>query len=370
MALSPNPTSARLAASRKRESGYVLLTLLLMLALMSIAVLVAIVPIQFANQRDQEEEMIHRGVQYSRAIRTYYKKFSRYPSKLEDLDHTNNLRFLRRHYKDPLNKNKDFRLLHYGEQGVQLGLGTIGGGAIPGATSVNAMNGPNGTNSAFGGNSSLGGSSFGGGNSAFGNSPVNNNGVFSQSSPTANPGSAGTSTNAAPATGDVSDRTATAPGDATDANTQVNANGASDKGSSNQLVSGGAIVGVASISKQSTIRVFNKKKKYNEWQFVYDPSTDRGGIITTPYQPALASFGNNNINGAGGVNGAQGSNGLVNQSPFGQNPGQSGFGQSSFGQSSFGQSSSGQSGFGQSNGNNNSNFGNSPQPQQPPSNQQ
>ncbi len=47
--------------------------------------------------------MIHRGVQYSRAIRTYYKKFGRYPTKLEDLDNTNNMRYLRKHYKDPMN---------------------------------------------------------------------------------------------------------------------------------------------------------------------------------------------------------------------------------------------------------------------------
>ena len=86
--------------------------------------------------------MIHRGVQYSRAIRDYYKKFGRYPTRLEDLDNTNNLRYLRKHYKDPLNKNKDFRLLHFGEQGVTLG-GSIGGGTIPGANAVGVagMNG-------------------------------------------------------------------------------------------------------------------------------------------------------------------------------------------------------------------------------------
>ena len=81
--------------------------------------------------------MIHRGVQYSRAIRAYYKKFGRYPTKLEDLDNTNNLRYLRKHYKDPLNKNQDFKLLHYGEPGVTLGGGfSIGGGSIPGATAA------------------------------------------------------------------------------------------------------------------------------------------------------------------------------------------------------------------------------------------
>jgi hypothetical protein len=50
---------------------------------------------------------------------------------------------------------------------------------------------------------------------------------------------------------------------------------------------GGPIVGVASISKAPTIREFNHKNRYNQWQFIYDPSMDRGGLITTPAQPPL-----------------------------------------------------------------------------------
>src|ERR1700735_664635 len=119
---------------RRREDGYILLTLLLIVALMSIVALTVAVPIKFDLQRDREQEMIHRGVQYSRAIRTYYKKFGRYPTRLEDLDNTNNLRYLRKHYKDPLT-GQDFKLLHYGEPGVTVG-GAIGGGSIPGANPI------------------------------------------------------------------------------------------------------------------------------------------------------------------------------------------------------------------------------------------
>ena len=61
--------------------------------------------------------MIHRGTQYSRAIRRYVKKTGRYPSRLEELENTNNIRFLRKRYKDPIT-GKDFKLLHVGE--VQL----------------------------------------------------------------------------------------------------------------------------------------------------------------------------------------------------------------------------------------------------------
>ncbi len=59
-----------------------MLTLLLMMALMIIFAAAIVPSITFDIKRDREEEMIHRGVQYSRAIRAYYKKFGRYPPRL------------------------------------------------------------------------------------------------------------------------------------------------------------------------------------------------------------------------------------------------------------------------------------------------
>jgi type II secretory pathway pseudopilin PulG len=344
----PKRTAActRRQEGRPKEEGYVLLTLLLVVALMAIFALGIIIPIKFENQREQEQEMIHRGVQYSRAIRAYYKKFGRYPTKLEDLDNTNNLRYLRKHYKDPLNKNQDFRLLHYGEQGVTLGGGfSIGGGSIPGATPAGSSSGLNGSgpsNSGFG-------SGFGG--SGSGGSGVNSNGVFSQSSGlggNSNTGFGASSSNASGTNGTNANQGAVPDGSQTSSTSdnsdsgKISANGASDQSSSNQLVSGGPIVGVASISKKTTIREFNHKKKYNEWQFIYDPTLDRGGLITTPYQPGLAQGAAMQPN--------------LNGQPPGSTTGSS-FGNSSG--SSFGQSSS----FG-----NNANPGGSSPPSQPPPN--
>jgi len=341
---------------RPQEEGYILLTLLFVVALMAIFALGIIIPVKFEQQRDQEQEMIHRGVQYSRAIRAYYKKFGRYPTKLEDLDNTNNLRYLRKHYKDPLNckngKCEDFRLLHYGEQGVTLGGGfSIGGGSIPGATpagSPSGMNGSGSSSSGFG-SSGFGGSSFGG--SGSGGSGVNSNGVFSQSSGfggSSNSGFGANSNNAAGSNGTSANQTTVPDGSQTSSTsddsgaTKISGNGASDSSSSTQLVSGGPIVGVASISKKTTIREFNHKKKYSEWQFIYDPTLDRGGLITTPYQPGLQQGAamQPNLNGQppGGTTG----------SSFGNSSG-----------SSFGQSSS----FG-----NNANPGASSPPSQPPAN--
>jgi type II secretory pathway pseudopilin PulG len=368
--------------SRPKEEGYILLTLLLVVALMAIFAMGVIIPIKFAMQRDQEQEMIHRGVQYSRAIRAYYRKFQRYPTKLEDLDSTNNMRFLRRRYKDPLNKNQDFRLLHYGEPGVTLGTGfAIGGGSIPGATAIGSPAGANGSSSGssfggsgIGGGSGFGGSSFGGsgsGGSSFGgsgiggtnslggnNSGVNSSGVFAQTSGSDGSSNSGLGASSNPQSssqnGSGQQGTNPVPGsDSAQPSSPGTGQGSDSSSGQPPLVAGGPIVGVASLSKNTTIREFNKKKKYNEWQFVYDPTTDRGGLITTPYQPALAAFG-----APAALNGAQpagtntspfgGTNGGTNNTPFGGSNG-----------SSFGQSSS----FG-----NNGNSGGSSQPSQPPSN--
>jgi type II secretory pathway pseudopilin PulG len=280
-----------------------MLLLLLTVALMIITAAVIVPSITFDIKRDREEEMIHRGVQYSRAIRAYYKKFGRYPMKLEDLENTNQLRFLRKRYKDPLT-GKDFKLLHFGE--AKMTMNGLSGGTIPGAATLGAngsLNAPGiaqasgfGNNSGFGGNSSFGQSSTFGQNSQ--NTNSQNTPGDSSASDSSQPGSSATGNNAAG---------------------QGDNNGSSGDKLANTTFGGAPIVGVASTSKERTIREFDKKKKYNEWQFVYDPSLDRGFLITTPYQPQLQMFGAGpqNVNGPG----AAGQNG--NSSGFGNSFGNS-----------------------------------------------
>jgi len=267
--------------SRQHEDGYILLTLLLIIALMIIGTAAIVPSITFEIRRDREEEMIHRGVQYSRAIRAYYKKFGRYPTKLEDLESASNMRFLRKRYKDPIT-GKDFKLLHFGEVKLTFS-GGIGGGSIPGANPIGGqgLNGPGapgqvstfGGNSAFGQNSTPGGSFGANANSSFGTNAdgVNANAISNDT------GQSDSSTQVTPIPGqkEQPDQLST------------------------QVFGGGPIVGVASSSKKETIREFNHKKKYNEWQFIYDPATDRGGLLMTPNQPGLQGFGQGgqNLNG-------------------------------------------------------------------------
>jgi type II secretory pathway pseudopilin PulG len=290
-----------------------MLTLLLVMAMMAIAATIIVSDLKFTIRRDREEEMIHRGVQYSRAIRAYYKKFGRYPTKIEDLESTNNQRFLRKRYKDPLNcknsKCEDFRLLHFGE--VQMGLSGIGGSVIPGASPIGASSfGGSSTGSGFGGSST--GSGLGG-SSSFGGSSSSS---FGQSQPTAGNGTTGSN-----------------PSQPSPDGTDASADGSNQLGSGQ--IFGGPIIGVASATKikDSTIREFNHKKKYKEWYFVYDPAQDQGRLITTPYQPQLqqgfGQQGTPNLNGQNGSSGQPGSNGSFGNSGFGNN--NSGFGSSSSG---------------------------------------
>src|SRR5579864_905984 len=261
-------------AHRNGEQGYVLLTMLLMIAVMGIMAATLVTSIKFDIRRDREEEMIHRGVQYSRAIRAYYKKFGRYPVTIENLENTNQMRFLRKRYKDPLT-GKDFKVLHFGE--AKMGLAAMGGGGlIPGASTI----GSNGTLTANSNSGFSNSSSFGNSNS-FGQSSTQKSGSDSTQ--------AGTDANAS--------QSASSSG-----SSDSSGQGSSDQPA--QTLGGMPIVGVASLNKNATNREFDKKKKYNEWQFLYDPSVDRGMLITTPYQPQLQMFGTGpqNLNGPGGQN--------------------------------------------------------------------
>jgi hypothetical protein len=237
--------------------------LMLFVALLAIFAASLVHNMAFEIKRDQEEEMIHRGVQYARAVRKYVKKVGRYPTRLEDLENTSNIRFLRKRYKDPMT-GKDFKLLHLGD--VQLGTGAALAGATSAAQLANGLN----TQGAGGAQGLIAaqGIAAAQGLAAQGQQPLQNQ-------------------------------------NSEDDAQSDSAKSDSDKNSgAGQTFGGGPIVGVTSFSKKKSIRVFNKKDHYNQWQFIYDPSMDRGGLITTPAQPPL-QVSAPNVNGKPGA----GSNG-------------------------------------------------------------
>jgi type II secretory pathway pseudopilin PulG len=280
------------------QRGYMMITLMLALALMTIALLTVLPAIRQQILRDREEEMVHRGTAYMRAIQHFYKKFGRYPSRVEELENTNNLRFLRKRYTDPMNrdpvtgKERDFKFLH--QQDISLNNGPVLG-QTPGQSG------------------SVGQSGFGGAQGGSGG--VGGLGAQPQT------GSSGAQT---PASGDSGNSTS---GGTSDSGGNSNSPGSSSSdpnagnagsGFNGPTFGGGPILGVASTNKKDkTIRVFYGKSHYNEWLFIYLPAADRGGLLTGPINPGVQT-------GMGGL-----TPGLMG----GATGGQGGFGQA-FGQGS------------------------------------
>jgi hypothetical protein len=72
----------------------------------------------FEAQRDKEQLLMDRGHEYIRAITLFTHKYNRFPNTMEDLENTNNIRFLRRRYADPMTGKTDWRILHAGPGGT------------------------------------------------------------------------------------------------------------------------------------------------------------------------------------------------------------------------------------------------------------
>ena len=101
----------------KRERGFAMLLLFVMAAAVAITLYMEMPRVAFEAQRDKEQLLIERGEQYSRAIALYVRKWKKYPATIEELESTNQIRFLRRRYIDPMTGKSEWRLVHIGAGG-------------------------------------------------------------------------------------------------------------------------------------------------------------------------------------------------------------------------------------------------------------
>ena len=254
-----------MSRSRRNQRGVILLLLLIALTLLIIAMAVAAPKLAQQIKRDREIEMIHRGAQYARAVKKYYKKFGRYPTTIEQLENTNNIRFLRKRYTDPMAKDGKWRPVKFGE--VQLGQqgggpGTIGGtgGGLPPVVGGALNQSGAGLSQATGANTPP--------------SQQSNFGTTSTFSTGTSFGSQGSTSTGTQSSGFGSQ-----------AQSGASSGQPSGFGQPGQTFGGGAILGVASTSKKKGFHEYNQKSEYDKWLFVYDPTQDRGGLITGPYNP-------------------------------------------------------------------------------------
>ena len=306
----------------QREGGYVLLAILLLVAFMVIVATIEAPLMVQQMKRDREEEMIHRGTEYARAVKKYYKKFGRYPANLEQLDNTNQIRFLRKRYKDPLTKDGKWKLLTYADIQTILNPNAPGTPAATlGAQGQSGFGQPSAVTSIGTAGTPSSQSPVGPGNLVYSSSTG-----FDQSSPGTSSGGLATNSpqgNAQQSSNPFANTFSLGASSATNSNQPGGTGSTANSAGGTQTFGGGAIVGVASVSKDPTIRIYNKKKTYNEWQFIYTPMMDRANVLLRgPYQPT--TIGGTQV----GTPAAQ----INNQNGFGQQP--SGFGQQ---QNSFGQ---------------------------------
>jgi type II secretory pathway pseudopilin PulG len=261
------------------SDGYAFVVLMIAMTVMLIALAAALPSVYHESQREKEEELIFRGNEYARAIYLFQRQFQRFPKSVDELIRTNNIRFLRHAYKDPMNPKGKWRFIHVAGNGMLIDSLTMGPQAQTQLVGASGQSPPG--QSGFG-QSGFGQGGFGqgaSGQSGFGQSPSDS----SQSS--FNSGfNSGEGNGAGPQQpSNAQSQSSSAFGQSQGG--QANQDAQKDKKekiraacegnksesaflpADNQSL-GTLIGGVASCSEKSSIRVWNKKTKYEEWEFL------------------------------------------------------------------------------------------------------
>lgn len=232
------------------EQGYLLLSLIVAIALILLALSVAATEVAFSLRREREVESARRADQYVRAIRRFYLKNQHYPGSIEQLSKTNNIRYLRQLYIDPLTGKADYRLILVGQNKTTVkgffgeplqGLPTAGLGSAAGNQSA-GLGGAAGTVSGAAG--------------ATGTTGAGTNGT----------GTSGTGANGASgAAGSTLGGTSSTTGGF---GSTSGFGGSSGLGNS---TGAGPIMGVGSSATGHSLFQPNGQTTYESWEFLYDP---------------------------------------------------------------------------------------------------
>lgn len=265
----------------RREGGYMLAVVAVFTSVLLVTLTAAVINWQKAIQREREEELIFRGKQFMRAIELWQRKFpGTFPTTIEALLSTNNTRFLRKKWKDPITNAFDWRIIKMGPDGTIQGLSLSPGASPLGPSSFDSQS--QGKSGSPGSSSpSLSGSS----RSGFGTGNQGGSQGLSSSQTSGNVGGLSTKYQG----------------------------GRSQSPFSPVL---GGIVGVASSSEKESMKTFNGKSKYSEWDFVFftGGSATGGGLPQAQPPPGQAGPGQ-----GGGVS----SPGVVTPAPRPMLPGRS-----------------------------------------------
>jgi hypothetical protein len=266
-------------------------------------------------QRDRDLETFHRGMQYRRAIQLYYRKFHAYPPNVDALVDTNDIRFLRKKYTDPVTSKQDWQPVLFGQNKTPTAMGFFGQPLSGSASSIAGI-GPGGGNGMPGATNPAGGAFGGGSGSLFGSGSSSNNSIFGSNS------SSNTSSSATTSSGSSGSSTDNSGGTGTTGASGGTGSSSNSTTSSGQTFGGAGIIGFSPASDKQSIVVYKKKNHYNEWEFTYDPLSDMqtmgGGNMGAIGQPASNTT---NPVGSSPFSGSTfGNSGNGSSTGFGNNP--------------------------------------------------
>ncbi len=94
----------------RRSRGYTFVALVIGMTIMAILI-AAVLPLASTEaQRDKEDELIFRGFQYAEGIRTFRRRYGRYPNTLKEMFEVRP-RTLRKLWKDPITNSANWGLV-------------------------------------------------------------------------------------------------------------------------------------------------------------------------------------------------------------------------------------------------------------------
>jgi len=244
-----------------------------LLFLLALSLTVAAPRMARSIQRDRDVETVERGKQYIRAVQLYYRKFHAYPPSVDALVKTNEIRFLRKKYTDPITGKDDWKPIMFGQNKVPIAMGFFGqplagssmaGVGPSGGNGVNGANGVNGSQSGglFNSPGGTGSSIFDSSNSSSGAAPSSGSTDNSNSN-----SSTGSSTTGG------SDSSGSTPG-TSGSGGSTTGTGTGLGGQTGQSFGGAGIIGFEPASSKQSLLIWKKKDHYNEWEFTYDPIMD------------------------------------------------------------------------------------------------
>jgi type II secretory pathway pseudopilin PulG len=211
---------------RHSEEGYILLGVVIVLSVFTIILLAALPKVREEIRRDHEIETMHRGQQYKRAVQLYYRRFHSFPPSIDALLETNGLRFLRKRYSDPLTGKDDWEPVFLGQNRAPLTMGFFG--EVRNLGAAQAGNGPSRSDQIVGGR------------------PPD---TFSTYAPD--------------------------PSGLDNGANSIQAKSSDSSSPFGQVPGIGPIIGVSPSNTEQSILIYKTKDHYDEWEFVYDPASDR-----------------------------------------------------------------------------------------------